>query len=70
MAEPLLSLLQHTEATLRAKAQCAATAQLDDRADQCGSWARNVERWGDHIPKGREDEMRDACAEFLRMCGE
>jgi hypothetical protein len=70
MTEPLLSLLKRTEATLRAKvAQCSggATAQFDDRVDQCASWVRNIERWGDVIPKDWEDEMRASCAEWLRM---
>jgi len=81
--EPLLNLLKRTEAVLRAKStQCLGSNSLDplvldalegvagqfeDRAEQCASWAFNVERCGDRLPKDREDDMRGACAEWLRM---
>jgi hypothetical protein len=83
MTEPVLALLKRTEAVLLAKAaQCLGSnsldplvldalegfaRQLEDRAQQCAGWIFGVERWGDRMPKNREDDIRASCAEWLRM---
>jgi hypothetical protein len=42
----------------------AFAAQLDDRAAQCNAWLYDVL---DGLNGEREAELRDACAEWLRM---
>jgi hypothetical protein len=42
----------------------AFAAQLDDRAGQCNVWLYDV---ADGLDAEREAEMREACAEWLRM---
>lgn len=82
--EPLLPLLKRTQAALKNKiTQCLGSTSLDtlvtdalegcarlleDREHQCASWIFNIERWGDRLPKDREDDMRWSCAEWLRVC--
>jgi hypothetical protein len=51
------------EATTREQLRAFA-AQLDDRAAQCNAWLYDVL---DGLSPDREAEMRDACAEWLRM---
>jgi len=86
MTEPLITLLKRTEATLLAKStQCLGSnslepdvldalegcaRQLEDRAAQCATWIFNLERWGNNVPAAREVEIRESCAEWLRMCGD
>jgi hypothetical protein len=43
---------------------CAFAGQLDDRAAQCNAWLYDVI---DGLDAEREAELRDACAEWLRM---
>jgi hypothetical protein len=70
MTEPITRLLRLTEAKLMTKAaQCTggATTQLEDRAAQCNAWLFAIERNAGRVSPEREDEMRAACAEWLRM---
>jgi len=41
--------------------------QLEDRAAQCNAWLFTIERNAGRVSPEREDEMRAACAEWLRM---
>jgi hypothetical protein len=83
MTEPIASLLRLTEAKLMAKVtKClgstsldplvtealeAFARQLEDRAAQCNDWGFNIERNAGRVSPEREDEMRAACAEWLRI---
>ena len=59
------SLLQDTGLDVKTQEQLRAfAAQLDDRAAQCEAWLYEAL---DGVSPDREAEMRDACAEFLKM---
>jgi hypothetical protein len=55
------------EDKLTADALEGFAGQLDDRAAQCEAWLFSVDRWGDRIGPAREAEIRESCAEWLRM---
>ena len=84
MTEALTDLLDRTEAALLAKAAKnrsvdspdpliraaleGVAQQLQDRADQCESWAFNIRCLGaESITSQREAIIRSSCESWLRM---
>ncbi len=74
MAEPLAQLLRRTRGALETASSRALmahnaplAAQLQDRADQCAAWMSQLSQ-GD-VTDERDAEIREACAEYLRLCG-